>query len=683
MGESRNVYVELEDKVLLRTADVYQTAVGDDVESYSDTLLAVVANFRNAGRPEGFNAQSMAGKSKRGEVACRLFAVVDPDTRIVRKAGFKARGCLAITACASVVCSMMEGRRLEDALTITVDDVREALDGVPAGKTNTLYFAVEAVRGLVGDYLVREGATLAELDAVVGCDESSVACMMCEHCSLRTMRTEMLVDALEGAAGEDDGAAAEGVALGATAAAGEEPVTPARGVAAASAGSATVTAPAEASGDGAAAGDSAASAGIASPAFPEDVAPTERNALALAFEAVRGASRASQLATPALWAELGLVPPDMTVEDLEMRVYDYLTAWQAAHPEAAPASLAEGQTPAEAGRNRAARRSPFGPRRAVGAPTGFKERLAAAQAAQASEGAAPVGAAASAASAGEAVPPASAPGAVPAAAAVGATPDASAFAPQVIAVAAVEHVAPAPSAPDGPEPGAEAEQARVAAALAALDDFVEEPDAAPLNDDDPFPALRVPEGMRLVRREGAYVLVPDAAGADQAEGAAPGGVGDAGPASAHPGSPATAAASEPALPPDDELPIRCEDIALLMGARGYYLYDRSAMTDAYAHWAFLAAEDDPVVTFLDCVREDSRVYPRPLARASLANDPFLMDAAAVEAAYQTACTDAANADIERLEASNGDVYFFSTRYLEPTYAQSLAEWASVERFRNV
>ena len=213
MGESRNVYVELEDKVLLRTADVYQTAVGDDVESYSDTLLAVVANFKNAGRPEGFNAQSMAGKSKRGEIACRLFAVVDPDTRIVRKAGFKARGCLAITACASVVCSMMEGRRLEDALAITVDDVREALDGVPAGKTNTLYFAVEAVRGLVGDYLVREGATLAELDAVVGCDESSVACMMCEHCSLRTMRTEMLVDALE------EGAAAAGGAAGAAASA--------------------------------------------------------------------------------------------------------------------------------------------------------------------------------------------------------------------------------------------------------------------------------------------------------------------------------------------------------------------------------------------------------------------------------------------------------------------------------
>ena len=253
---------------------------------------------------------------------------------------------------------------------------------------------------------------------------------------------------------------------------------------------------------------------------------------------------------------------------------------------------------------------------------------------------------------------------------------ASAFAPQVVAVAAVEHVAPVPLEPDAPAPDAAAEEARVAAALAALDDFVEEPDDAPLSDDDPFPTLRAPEGTRLVRRDGAYVLVADdAAGAPDADVPALG--------AADAIAPAAAAVPEPPLPVDDELPIRCEDIALLMGARGYYLYDRSVMTDAYAHWAFLAAEDDPVVAFLDCVREDSRVYPRPLARASLANDPFLMDADAVEAAYRAARADAANADIERLEASNGDVYFFSTRYLEPAYAQSLAEWASVERFRNV
>ena len=40
-------------------------------------------------------------------------------------------------------------------------------------------------------------------------------------------------------------------------------------------------------------------------------------------------------------------------------------------------------------------------------------------------------------------------------------------------------------------------------------------------------------------------------------------------------------------------------------------------------------------------------------------------------------------DIERVEASNGDVYFYSTTYLTPRRAQALAEWDAVERIRNV
>lgn len=127
----------------------------------------------------------------------------------------------------------------------------------------------------------------------------------------------------------------------------------------------------------------------------------------------------------------------------------------------------------------------------------------------------------------------------------------------------------------------------------------------------------------------------------------------------------------------------CEGIRLLMGARSYYLYDSAAMTDSYARWAFLAAEDDPVATFVECVREESAVYPRPMARATLANDPFRLDAAAVEAAFADAEAQDRAEDIQRIEASNGDVYFFSTRFLTPVRAQALAEWDAVERKRNV
>ncbi|EOS49910.1 hypothetical protein [Adlercreutzia caecimuris] len=146
-----------------------------------------------------------------------------------------------------------------------------------------------------------------------------------------------------------------------------------------------------------------------------------------------------------------------------------------------------------------------------------------------------------------------------------------------------------------------------------------------------------------------------------------------------PGAPTGATEADEAAP----LPYDCTNIRLLMGKASYYLYDASAMTDAYGRWAFLAAEDDPVTAFVECVREESSVYPRPMARTNLANDPFRMDAEAVEAAFAEARAQGRADDIERTEASNGDVYFYSTAYLSPARAKALAEWDAVERKRNV
>lgn len=544
MGDTRNVYVEPKQRALLRTADVYQTEVDDGVAGYSDTLLAVVANFRNSGCPEGANAQSMVGKSKRGEVACRLFAVVDPDTRVIERAGFKTRGCLAMTACASVVCSMIEGRTLEGALEVTIEDVRDALDGVPAGKSNTLYFAVEAVRALAGDYLAREGASVEELDAVVLCDEFSMACMMCEHCSLRDTRVEMLVD--EQRAAENN---------------------------------------------------------------------AEARALAAVFADVRARSAASELVEPGRWSELGLVPEHMTPNDFEMLVYDYVMAWQNEH----------------------------------GADADASESAVEGAGADADEGEGAGESAGADASAGEGARVDSAPGVkdaahTPTTCASGTFTPARAARPSAAAssstVRAVSRFASRsvgvprlfskePSAPVGPMPET----------LRALDPAPARPSGAGLN---------VPEGFELVELEGEWVLVE---------------------------APQDVSAVEPA--PD------ASDIQVLVGAHSYYLYDASVMTDAYAHWAFLAAEDNPLVTFADCVREDSRVYPRPMARASFANPPFCMDAEAVEAAWELSREHVDYADVRRITASNGEVYFYSTTYLSDRRAQALAEWDAVERYRNV
>lgn len=194
--EGRDIYHEPDDRALIRTKDVYQTELDNGVEGYSETMLAIVANFKNAGKPEGFNVQSMVGKSKRGEVALRLFAVVDDFVAdpVFVKVGFKSRGCLAMTGCASAICSMIEGKTFSQALELTPKDVELAVDGVPKGKGHTTLFAIEAVRGLVGDWMYRCGMPLAEMDEKLPCDEMSVACLMCEHCSLRDTRVEMRVN---------------------------------------------------------------------------------------------------------------------------------------------------------------------------------------------------------------------------------------------------------------------------------------------------------------------------------------------------------------------------------------------------------------------------------------------------------------------------------------------------------
>ncbi len=194
-----------------------------------------------------------------------------------------------------------------------------------------------------------------------------------------------------------------------------------------------------------------------------------------------------------------------------------------------------------------------------------------------------------------------------------------------------------------------AESAAVAAAPTASEPAPASPDDAseddqPAEDDrSPFAGLRIPEGYRLEQIEGEWVLVED----------------------------------ENAAPVRKE--IKCNRIKVLMGMHSYYLYDETLMTASYARWAFLAAEDNPVVTFVECVREDSRVYPRPYAAECLKNPPFRMTDEQIEETWQAVRDSGNYPDIERTEASNGDAYYYSTQYLESGYAASLAEYDAVER----
>lgn len=394
----------------------------------------------------------------------------------------------------------------------------------------------------------------------------------------------------------------------------------------------------DASGAGEAAGEGsdAAEARQAEPT-PEERELAENNALADVFDDVRRQSSDSQLVVPSRWVELGLVPGHMTSDEFEMLVYEYLEDYRRDHKDEIAAEKAERARKASSIRSAT---------RAVGVPPKIPNRRlkqieedekaaaqkAAREASEAEAGKAVAGDDAKSAS-GEAV----------ASDGASASKQPAGDADASGALASSEVAAESASSVRAEAMDVFAPHASEAASAAP----VEPSKDGAASSDDPFADLKLPEGYKLVELEGEYVLVPD----------------------------------EDAAPVKKE--IHCEHIVTLVGQHSYYLYDSDLMTKSYAHWAFLAAEDNPMATFVDCVREDGRIYPRPFAAEDLANPPFHMSKSKVEDTWTELQKSGEYPDIERCEASNGDVYFFSTLYMNRTLAESLAEYRSVERLSNV
>ena len=180
-----------EKKVLIRTRDIFQTEKDDGVKGYAPETLRIVATATNTGIPEGANACSMTGKSKRSSLALQLFGVVDPETERFTHAGFRAHGCIALIAAASVTAALLEGRTLEEALLIDSDEIMSHLVEIPDSKTFVLPLATEAIRAAVGDYYIRAGLDADQVEKRAGCNYWSLNCLLAENCSLRSQLVDM------------------------------------------------------------------------------------------------------------------------------------------------------------------------------------------------------------------------------------------------------------------------------------------------------------------------------------------------------------------------------------------------------------------------------------------------------------------------------------------------------------
>ena len=127
---------------------------------YSKKVVDHFINPRNAREITDASGVGTVGNARCGDIM-RVFLKIEDE--IVTDASFKTFGCGAAVATSSIATEMVIGKRIEDALKITNQDVVEALDGLPTAKVHCSVLAREALHAALWDYAEKEGIKIEGL----------------------------------------------------------------------------------------------------------------------------------------------------------------------------------------------------------------------------------------------------------------------------------------------------------------------------------------------------------------------------------------------------------------------------------------------------------------------------------------------------------------------------------------
>lgn len=109
---------------------------------------------RNVGEITSPDGVGHVGDPSRG-IDIELYIKVEDSTIIDAK--FKAFGCAATIATTSMISQMLKGKRIQQALMISDDEISQALDGLPSDKMHCAKLGRELIKSAIDDFFNNQG----------------------------------------------------------------------------------------------------------------------------------------------------------------------------------------------------------------------------------------------------------------------------------------------------------------------------------------------------------------------------------------------------------------------------------------------------------------------------------------------------------------------------------------------